>query len=272
MFFSLLTDKLVLQPTRHTLPTEGKTRRLVEFEGAKLEVWVQRTNPGAATSEPELFILKLPGKGGRAERASPHPAEVWSEASVEIWAFNPPGYGGSGGRATLKTFLPAVHAVFREFERAAAGRPKIVTGNSLGTTTALALAAEHSVHGLLLRNPPPLRELIVGEYGWWNLSLAARLVARHVPRELDSIANAARASAPAVFVSSGRDRLVPQMYQRRIIEAYAGASRVQLLAEAGHACPLAEHEIEEYRGHLEWLKEQVCVRGQDASVHRVAGG
>src|SRR5687767_12622597 len=123
MFLSRLTDKLVLQPTRHPLPTQGKARRLVEFEGVKLEVWVQRTAPmdesAAPAAEPELFILKLPGMGGRAERASPHPAEVWGDASVEVWAFNPPGYGGSAGRATLKTFLPAAQAVFREFERVA---------------------------------------------------------------------------------------------------------------------------------------------------------
>lgn len=264
MFFSRLTDKLVLQPTRHTLPTEGKSRRLVEFGGGRLEVWVQRTEPESAgnvsrtPTEPELFILKLPGTGGRAERASAHPAEVWPDQTAEVWAFNPPGYGGSEGRASLRTLYPAVQAVFAQLQREAAGRPIILTGNSLGTTGALALAAEHSVAGLVLRNPPPLRELIVGEYGWWNLSLGARLVARHVPRELDSIANAARVTAPAVIISSVRDTLVPQRYQRRIIDAYGGAARVQLLAEADHACPLAEHERPEYLAHLEWLKEQVA--------------
>jgi len=263
MFFSRLTDKLVLQPTRHALPTEGKSRRLVEFGGGRLEVWIQRTEAQVAASgstssaEPELFILKLPGTGGRAERASPHPAEAWPDRAAEVWAFNPPGYGGSEGRASLQTLYPAVKAVFAQLEREAAGRPIILTGNSLGTLGALALAAEHSVAGLVLRNPLPLRELIIGEYGWWNLSLGARLVARHVPRELDGLANSAKATAPAVIISSGRDTLVPQRYQRQIIAAYGGATRVQLLAEADHACPLEEHEMPAYRAHLEWLKEQV---------------
>src|SRR5690348_13115643 len=57
--------------------------------------------------------------------------------------------------------------------------------------------------------PPPMRQLILGHDGWWNGWLLAGPVARSVPSELDSIANAKAVTAPAVFILAGRDDVVP---------------------------------------------------------------
>ncbi len=257
---ALLTDKLILKPTRHAIAAEGKSCRTITYGGGRVEVWTQTTAAESANGDdgpPELFILKFPGTGGRAERASAHPAEFWQGKRVQTWAMNPPGYGGSSGRASLSVLAKAARAVFEEFRRAADGRAMIVTGNSLGTATALHIAANYPVDGLLLRNPPPLRQVIKGRFGWWNLGIAAGLVAKQVPDELCSITNAGRTAAPTLFVMSGRDRVVPPAYQHQIIEAHAGQKRIMLLPDADHACPIDEEQFPEYAEHLTWLRDRI---------------
>jgi pimeloyl-ACP methyl ester carboxylesterase len=193
--FSRLADRLILCPTRGPLDTEGKIRREVEFAGGALELWNphgRELAPGAA----DLYILKFGGTASRAERATPHPAEAWEDLNSEVWAVNPPGYGGSPGGATLRLLAAAAEAAYLHLRGRALQRPILVTGNSLGTAYALYVAAKHRVDGLILRNPPPLRQMIVGRYGWWNGFLGAMLIAAQTPRELDSIANAAYAERP----------------------------------------------------------------------------
>ena len=91
-----LADKIILQPTNHFLPARGKTRRMVGVGNDEVEVWVQRTQGGELHDgdRADLFVLKFPGTGGRAERASEHPADCWPSLAAEVWAVNPPGYGG----------------------------------------------------------------------------------------------------------------------------------------------------------------------------------
>ena len=141
----------------------------------------------------------------------------------------------------------------------------MVVGNSLGGLSALYLAAVRPVDALVVRNPPPLRELILGRHGWWTLGLGARLIARQVPEELCPVANARRATAPLVFVTSAKDRLVPPRYQQPLFDAYAGEKQRLTLDEADHATPMTEEEIGRYRKLLEWL-------GRKAQAHRIGAG
>ncbi len=252
---TLIADRLVLKPTQHPVAAEGKSRRLVKTEEGHIEAWTQCI--GATSShDVAVFVLKFGGTGGRAERASYHPLDCWPDLSGEVWSVNPPGYGGSSGRATLRTLAAAGRAACQEIMAVANQRPVIVTGNSLGTVTALHVAARFQVNGLILRNPPPLRQLILGKFGWWNLWLGAALVSRQIPEHLCSIENAARCTAPALFVSSGKDRVVPPPYQAKIIHAYAGPKRLLRLRESDHATALSEAEQRRYLRRLGWLREQ----------------
>lgn len=247
-----LADRLVLCPTRHEIPPGDKTERRIAFGAGDLQIWTHRVGP-SERAPPDLFILKFPGTGGRAECATAHPADRWPEINAEIWAVNPPGYGGSSGRASLRHVAAMADAAFDAVQAEATGRPILVTGNSLGCVAALYLAAHRRVSGLLLRNPPPLRQLIVERHGWWNLGLGARLIARQIPAELCPIANAARAAAPALFIMSRQDRVVPVDFQQRIHAAYAGENRVMPLANADHGCPPDESELPNYVEKLVWL-------------------
>jgi pimeloyl-ACP methyl ester carboxylesterase len=249
-----LADKFVLCPSRDPIPLRSsQCRHELSLGRGKLELFATRS----AEAEPQAFVLKFGGTGGRAERADVHPAEIWPELAAEVWAVNYPGYGGSSGRASMTGLVAAADAAYEHVARLAVGRPILVTGNSIGTTCALYLAARVPVAGILLRNPPPLRELIVGHHGWWNLGLGARVIARQVPSELCSLDNASQAKAPAVFLSAGRDRVVPPPYQQQIINRYAGEKRVVIDPEADHSTLLDAAVEPDYRAALAWLRERM---------------
>ena len=148
-------------------------------------------------------------------------------------------------------------AVLEQLQTQAAGRPVLVTGSSLGCVSALYLAARHPFAGLILRNPPPLREVILARFGWWPL---------------ESGRPAARAAGPAGI---GRD---PQCGRRprpgRLRHGPAGPRRpaemsaanrgrlrrppsVLHLAQADHHTPLTDEETEQYRELLVWLRQQM---------------
>src|SRR6185312_16802983 len=100
---------------------------------------------------------------------------------VEIWSMNYTGYGQSSGSARLSTIAPSALATYDELNRRAAGRPIFVSGHSIGTTAALYVAAHRPVAGLILHNPPPLRQLINGRFGWFDFWIASSRVAAAVP-------------------------------------------------------------------------------------------
>ncbi len=146
------------------------------------------------------------------------------------------------------------------------GRPIILMGNSLGTVPALYLAARFEVAGMVLRNPPPLRELIVGRYGWWNLWAGAWLIAGRVPRQASSIWNARDCRCPAVFLSSRKDSVVPAAFQDRVIQAYGGPYRLLNMEDADHADSLNLEQQRAYQRHLQWLREQAIPFRPDQAI------
>jgi pimeloyl-ACP methyl ester carboxylesterase len=123
----------------------------------------------------------------------------------------------------------------------------------MGTTAALYLAAHHSFAGMVLHNPPPLRKLIMCRYGWWNLWILAGIVSAQVPSDLDSLKNAQQVTVPAVFIISGRDSLVPPVYQRQVADAYAGPKRLIVAEAAKHNTPLSSQARLELHEQLQWL-------------------
>jgi fermentation-respiration switch protein FrsA (DUF1100 family) len=90
-----------------------------------------------------------------------------------------------------------------------------------------------------LHNPPPLPELILRRHGWWNLWVLALPTAVQIPEALDSIENARRVTAPALFLSSTGDRVVPTYYQDLIAKAYAGDWELVAIP-GGHNDPLPD--------------------------------
>lgn len=261
MSCSPIADRLILFPSTEPIRLPGAWSLLVPDRSAggaktgELEIWAARSDPFPSRGRPEpaAFVLAFIGNADRAEYAALRNADDWSGHPVEVWAVNYPGYGGSPGPARLAAIPPAALAAYDALRARAGDRPIFVSGLSLGTAAALHVSAHRPVAGLILHNPPPLRKLILGKFGWWNLWLAAGPVALHVPPQLDSIANARRSTAPAVFLLAERDEVVPPPYQRAVADAYTGEQRRIPLPGAGHNDPVEGPAVAELRSAIDWL-------------------
>jgi pimeloyl-ACP methyl ester carboxylesterase len=248
-----LSDHLVLFPTTDRIDAGAAIRKPIPFEGGELEIWTAASKLARQRGQPEVYVLRFYGNADRADRWVAAEAEMWNDRAVEVWGMNYPGFGGSTGPARLARLGPAALAAFDAMKRTAGARPTIVFGASLGTTTALHVAAHRQVAGLILHNPPPLRQIILRQFGWWNLWLLAGPVALQIPKDLDSLANGKVVRAPAIFLLADNDEVIAPRFQRLVVEAYAGEKRVIALRGAYHNSPLEETALAEFHNGIDWL-------------------
>ena len=255
MFFGHLADHLILFPTRGPIDAGGAVRRTIPFENGNLEIWTAQSRRAKQQGRADLFILRFYGNADRADRWPAVEAEMWKDRAVEIWGMNYPGFGGSTGPARLARIGPGAVAAFDALRREAADMPIVAFGSSIGVTAALHVAASRptEIAGLILHNPPPLREVILRQFGWWNLWLLAGPVALQIPRDLDSIANARVIHTPTIFLLAERDEIVPARFHRLVVRAYAGEKRVIELRGAHHNDPIEGTALKELNDALDWL-------------------
>ena len=199
-----LPDRLVLFPTTDRLDAGAAVRRAIPFEGGELEVWTAVSKLAQQRGQPGIYLLRFYGNADRADRWVAAEAEMWNNRAVEVWGMNYPGFGGSTGPARLARLGPAALTAFDAVKHAAGDRPVVVFGASLGTTTALHVAAHRQVAGLILHNPPALRQIILRQFGWWNLWLLAGPLAQKLPADLDSVANAKEGSRARDILARGK--------------------------------------------------------------------
>jgi uncharacterized protein len=229
--FGRIPDRFILWPQVQKEPNHGAEQLLVPMGKGVLEVW--RARSSVVMHEPDVFVLRFYGNADRADRWVTEEAKAFPNA-CELWGVNYPGFGGSTGPASLKGVADSAITAYDALRTRAGSKPILVSGTSLGTTAALHVAANRPVAGLFLQNPPPLKQLIIGDHGWWNLWLLAIPVSWQIPDELDSIANAERIHAPAVFLLSGNDDVVGYRYQQMVFRAYAGNKTLIDRSSAGH--------------------------------------
>lgn len=225
-----LADTFLLFPQRSTATPGAATQRVGD-----LEIVVATSSPG---TEPAAFVLRFYGNAQLANDIG-YEAARFAGHRIEWWGVNYPGFGGSAGPATLDRVASSARSAYSALAKRANGRPIVVIGTSMGSAAALHVAAHEPVSGLVLHNPPPLPELILRRYGWWNLWLVALPTAIQIPEALDSIENAALVRAPALFLSSTDDGVVPTKYQDRVTRAYGGEWRL-LAIPGGHNAPLPD--------------------------------
>ena len=264
---SKIIDRSVLCPSTDSIDPEDNRRECIFSEnGIEIEAYVSTVGDFEHTaSEKRLVILKIPGTSGRAERSSYHPAELLTGQSseprfesAEVWTLNHRGYGGSSGPATLQNFSQTLDAFWRYLNDKFPTERKLVTGNSLGCISALYLARQKDISGMLLRNPPPLAQMIASrpKYNWWCFG-AAKFIAKRVPKQLDAIENAKHTTCPTVFVTSEKDSVVPVAYQQEILDAFAGPTHQIILQDCDHHHPPPEHQHDEYAAAIGWLRNQI---------------
>ena len=253
MFFGHLPDHLILFPTRAPIDAGGAVRKTIPFENGELEIWTAQSRRARQQGRADVFILRFYGNADRADRWAAMEANMWNDRAVEIWGMNYPGFGGSTGPARLPKIGPAALTAFDALARDAANRPIVAYGASIGATTALHVAAQRPIAGLILHNPVPLREVILRQFGWWNLWLLAGPVALQIPRDLDSIANARASHVPAIFLLAEKDEIVAPRFHRVVVEAYAGERRVIELRGAHHNDSVEGTALADLNDALDWM-------------------
>jgi pimeloyl-ACP methyl ester carboxylesterase len=228
-----LPDRVMLRPNRLAVDAQGATRMALPWSGGEIEVWMARTR-----AEPEAYVLRFYGNADRAERSiGGEPARL--PFGAEVWGVNYPGFGGSTGPSSLRGVSASALVAYDALAKSARGKPIFVFGTSMGTAAALHVAAERDVTGVFLHNPAALRQMIVGDHGWWNLWLLAYPLSWRIPSSVDSLANAAKCRAPAIFAMAAEDEVVRFEYQSQVFDAYAGPKHRHVLSHAHHNDPVS---------------------------------
>ena len=253
MFFGHLPDHLILFPTRAPIDAGGAVRKTIPFQNGELELWTAISRRAQQNGRVDTYVLRFYGNADRAERCVASEADEWNNRAVEIWGMNYPGFGGSTGPARLSRIGPAALTAFDELQRHANGQPIVLYGASLGASVGLHVAAHRPVAGVILHNPPPLRQMILRQFGWWNLWLLAGPIALQIPRDLDSVSNAKAIHVPAIFLLADKDEVVAPRFHRLVVEAYAGEKRVISLPGAYHNDPIESAALAELNRALTWL-------------------
>jgi pimeloyl-ACP methyl ester carboxylesterase len=253
MFLTPLTDQLILFPTTQRTDAHGAIRETIPFQNGELEIWTARSRLAQERNHVDSYVLRFYGNADRAERWVALEADAFPERAIEVWGMNYPGFGGSTGPASLAQMSRAGLATFDALKTKTGNKPIYVFGASIGSAVALHIAANREIGGLVLHNPPPLRQIILQHYGWWNLWLLAGPVALQIPRELNSVANAKRIHTRAIFILAENDEIVPPKFQRLVVDSFVGEKQVITLPGAYHNSPIEGPVIAEIRRAYDWL-------------------
>jgi uncharacterized protein len=253
ILFGHLPDHLILFPTTAPIDTNGAVPKMLPFQNGQLEVWTAKSRLAQQKDGADIYVLRFYGNADRADRWAAAETEMWNDRAVEIWGMNYPGFGGSTGPARLSRIGPAALAAFDELKRQAGGRPIVLFGASIGATAALHVAAQRPETRLILHNPPPLRQMILRQFGWWNLWLLAGPIALQIPQDLDSLSKAKAIHAPAIFLLAEKDEVVAPRFHRLVVDAYAGEKRAIPLRDAYHNDPIEGADLAEFYRGLDWL-------------------
>src|SRR6266478_4613560 len=260
IFFAHLTDHLILFPTRAPIDAGGAVRKAIPFQNGELELWTALSHRAQQNGRVDTYVLRFYGNADRAEYWVAEEAEAWNERAVEVCGMNYPGFGGSTGPARLARIGPAAVTAFDELKRHTTEQPIVLFGASLGTAAALHVAAHRPVAGLILQNPPPLRQMALRQFGWWNLWLLAGPVALQMPRDLDCIQNARTTRVAAIFLLAEKDEIVAPRFHRLVVNAYAGQKRVIELRGAHHNDPIEGAALADLNNALDWLLAKASSR------------
>jgi pimeloyl-ACP methyl ester carboxylesterase len=208
-------------------------------------------------SDPKVVAIKFVGNAARAECTLPQPANLWKDTYSEVWAINPFGYGGSSGQPTLQRFPEMVDAVYDCVRRQFPGFKLVVFGNSIGSLSAMRMAAKYPVDGVFIRNPVPIHQLISQRpmYAIPSLGLSS-VVAMQIPRSLNTVKNAKLVNAPTLFLTCANDTLVLPRFQAKVMNAFAGEKRAFEIPGDHNDC-IPDAMQKDFREAANWLLERV---------------
>lgn len=228
-----LQGALTFHPT--TLDeSEAEPARYSTVVGQPLEVTVDDAVlrgvlvPGAGAG-PRPTLLYFGGNAERVRRRAQDRGWV-RELGWNLVLVSYRGYDDSTGSPSAEALLGDAVAVFD----AVAARPDVdrehivAWGNSLGSGIAARVARERELAGVILVMPyARLSDIAADLYPW----LPVRWLFRH---EIDTLGSAPGITEPMLVVHGENDTLIPPDHGRRIVEAWGGPAKLELVAGATH--------------------------------------
>ncbi len=255
-----LIDRMVLRPSRHPIDHGQQQRTELRWTGGPLECFVQRHESSHGHSR--VLVIKFPGTSGRAEQSTGLPLTLLEGVGGTTWTWNPPGYGRSSGRASLPSIAEAaIEFANQVIEQEADENTTVwLAGNSIGCATALNVAAAVELNrkrtGIVLRNPPPIVNVVKHIAARYPLGHLIHRLAESVHEPMNVLKTAGKVGLPAVFLQSGADTLVPPDMQNRVIQEYGGDHQLVVMEDLSHDGPATDEHEQRIRDSLHWLLEQ----------------
>ena len=200
-----LIDRMVLRPSQHSIDHGVQQRRMLNCLGRQLECFVQEHDGDTK----RILVIKFPGTSGRAEQSTGLPLALMNGVGGTTWTWNPPGYGGSHGAASLPTIADAAIEFTRQVIEAESDDQTTIwlACNSLGCATAMNVAAAIELDpdrtGIVLRNPPPLTDVIKNIAHRYPLGKLMNRLAESVHAPMNVISTAAPSSAAGSLSAIG---------------------------------------------------------------------
>ena len=240
-------------PTRRDPAELGLARareeEVVTPDGQTLVVW--RADP-AFEGAPHIVYLH----GNR--RALWRRARFFRMFLAAGWGFTAlahRGFNGSTGRPSeTKNVADAIYVCDRLVEAGPALSSVVVYGESLGSGTAIQVAAARAVGGVVLHAPyDSLRDIVRARTAW--------LLPRAIFRErYDSIRQIAKVTAPILWIHGDDDRIIPLKRGRRLYDAAQGPKYAALVKGANH---FGIYTQQVFNQHIRFFAEAVARQGAD---------
>ena len=169
------------------------------------------------------------------------------------------GFNGSTGRPSEPANVAdALHAFDALVAEGIQPSRIVVYGESLGSGTAVQLAAARPVGGLILHAPyDSFREFVRSRTAW--------LLPRAIFRErYDSIRQIGRVTSPLLWIHGDQDRVIPQGRGRRLYDAAVSTKYAALVKGANH---FGIYTQAVFNQHIRFFAEScACLGGQSSAA------
>jgi pimeloyl-ACP methyl ester carboxylesterase len=133
-----------------------------------------------------------------------------------------------------------------------------LVGNSLGCATVGYLASRNEplADAILIRNPPPLVEIVKRVARRYPLGYLTDRIAESLAPEMDLRCTGPSIHLPTVLLQSERDQLVPAELQNEVYESLGGPKRRVVMHGLDHDGVADEQHEPDIRAGVEWLWNQ----------------
>jgi len=223
IFYPQQLDASTAQILQRNVPRTEAFELAVEGNAVRLRGWFI----SAESSGPSPLLIYF---GGNAEEVSWLLPELTRLHGWAVLLVNYRGYGLSEGSPSEAALQRDALALYDNVAQRSGVDPEriVIMGRSLGTGVSTYLASQRPVAGVVLVSPfDSLIEVASAVYPF----LPVRLLLRH---RFESVAHAPAINTPLLALAAKHDTLIAPERSRRLVQAWGGPARLELLDGADH--------------------------------------